>query len=563
MRIYSTPHKDWPSASLVNIPTFFFLWGGCIILFMCFLPLAKLPVSLRDFWFSKWAMIYGFAMVTAIFSLGLTQFRMPKIPKISLLLGLGVICWYGVSCGIHGISLIGVSGLDRLTFLVLSLLFFHLFQANIISIKQALVIITLSSLPYLVVCIPYIMGTLTSIHDYQNLAIGFGNINMSAEYVGVIFIFQMALLPFLSHKWAIRCLEAMIALSTVYCYLAQCRSIYMVFILSFFLLYLFGYLKKYPIYKRALIIVVASVVCSEICVILWGYLGGGTPDLIKRDVYEKDVSARYSLIMATLSLIRDHPWGVGPGQFEFSLLPYYANLYPRFNESLTAYSPHNEFLRWLAEDGIPYVLLLIGLVGTLIYHQWTLFKNLLKTSPLLPLFLGFLLIQCLFQFPFQNGIPFFVSTLVLGFALAEIYKNSYVIVPQTGYLKLAHTAVITVTLFMGGSIVFSEFLTYHYPFSSAKNQLAYTFHPGNWYSAIYKAHADFGQKNYALAKETLVKELKQRANNFVALSYLAQIHQAEGDIAQACTLLKKVDSFFNHASRHHDFIQTHCQNNGN
>jgi hypothetical protein len=42
-------------------------------------------------------------------------------------------------------------------------------------------------------------------------------------------------------------------------------------------------------------------------------------------------------------------------------MPYLYKMMPEFNEQIIPHSPHNEYLRLIAEEGIPYLLMVTAL----------------------------------------------------------------------------------------------------------------------------------------------------------------------------------------------------------
>ena len=62
---------------------------------------------------------------------------------------------------------------------------------------------------------------------------------------------------------------------------------------------------------------------------------------------------RLALWSDSLRLVRDHPLGVGAGDFEHAFVPYQARGRLEPQETVVFRSPHNEYLRFLAEDGAP------------------------------------------------------------------------------------------------------------------------------------------------------------------------------------------------------------------
>jgi hypothetical protein len=139
----------------------------------------------------------------------------------------------------------------------------------------------------------------------------------------------------------------------------------------------------------------------------------------------KAASARWRLAVwaDTLDLVRDRPLGVGAGNFEHAFTPYALAGRSRPGEVLVFRSPHNDYLRLVAEEGVPAAILLLGLLLLLLRE--------LNRSPtmggwgsnvgaLLASCGAFLAVEAFFQFPFELAFPSFLAAVLLGLALAAV-----------------------------------------------------------------------------------------------------------------------------------------------
>jgi O-antigen ligase len=554
-----------PSLKTSNFfPPFFqyrnicFHWSVFVLVILCLLPIARYPVFLQDFWFSKWAIVYG-AMITAC----LTAFATPRIylPKLSWSLSgifFSIFVWFFISCFLNHISPLGIPLLDRLGFVILTLLFFNLFFQKIIQIKTVLWFLSFSSVLYLVISLKEVVFCLLFHGSHNLLSTTFGNVNMGAEFVAGALIGQLALLTWPHDKKQSWALKAIIFASSLYCYLSLSRSIYLIFIVCFITFFCLGLLKKYPpLYHGFFLILLASLTC-EFWHFLGDYLSQKPLNYVDALGKSSSTSARSLLLQATLSLIQDHPLGVGPGQFEFALIPYFTQLYPTYHENLIARSPHNEFLRFLAEDGLPYILLCLSFLVLLLKQHWRRIKDLVLKNALISGYGVFLGIQSLFQFPFQNSFPFFITTIVMGYFLAEIYASDVLCLTKTHPMKILKNSTLLLFILLANVILISEYLSFNYPASPFLNQIAYRLNPGNWVSALNIAYTEIDLGNNAAANKILEEELSQRPYNFFALSLYAYHKFDQKDKATACTILQKIDRFFNNQSQHHEFIRQHC-----
>ena len=121
----------------------------------------------------------------------------------------------------------------------------------------------------------------------------------------------------------------------------------------------------------------------------------------------------------TLRLVRDRPLGVGAGNFEQAFIPYALGGGTRPDEALVFRSPHNEYLRVLAEEGLVtsalLAALLLGLARAL-SRSPTVASWRSPPGRLLASALVFLAIEAFFQFPFEMAFPSLTAAVALGLA---------------------------------------------------------------------------------------------------------------------------------------------------
>jgi O-antigen ligase len=129
----------------------------------------------------------------------------------------------------------------------------------------------------------------------------------------------------------------------------------------------------------------------------------------------------------TLAMIKDHPMGVGPGNFEFGYLPY-ANAVTEdyeFTEDVLPRSPHNAYLELIVEAGIPAALTIFSV---LIFLLIRLFKKpvSLERNFYISIF-SFFIIDAFFAFPLETAYPFYFAAvflaLIVHFIFFENNKN--------------------------------------------------------------------------------------------------------------------------------------------
>lgn len=121
---------------------------------------------------------------------------------------------------------------------------------------------------------------------------------------------------------------------------------------------------------------------------------------------EKSTSTWYraKLYLKTLSIIANTPWGLGPGGFEFGSLPELASADIRAGTEFLYPTHHNEFLRFLVEDGWLWSILFFGFLLSILFKKPMDDRN----NNLEAAFGLALLPELLFQFPLLNAVSFFL-----------------------------------------------------------------------------------------------------------------------------------------------------------
>jgi hypothetical protein len=114
------------------------------------------------------------------------------------------------------------------------------------------------------------------------------------------------------------------------------------------------------------------------------------------------LSGRETLWQAAGAMILERPMGWGVDQFEFASRPY-----GFISETVLAKSPHNEFLRFAVEDGIPFAMLILYLGRFLSIGYLAVFGA-----------------EFLFQFPLLLPLPFAVTALAIGDGMRRVYAHS-------------------------------------------------------------------------------------------------------------------------------------------
>lgn len=526
-----------------------FLMGSLLVCF-CLIPFIKLPIFAADYWFSKWVVVYAATFIFAIIiCFNRTIVFLPKVTP-SILVGLSLLVLLTIFNHLNNaVPFLSPAFWDRLAFALLSLSFFNIFKQNKSFICIFLGTLFIANALFIITCLPDFckfinLGSTDRTLLHQN----FGNINMSAEFVGICLILLISGRGYFPRLgWLI---DTLTYFSIIYCYYASSRSIAVALGFSLIVLICFKIVSLRKVAKY-LIVSILILVCMELLSQYSLFMKGNTLNV--NYIKSNSTLCRWQIIESTLQMIRDHPLGVGPGNYLFSFIPYLHNTMPFFNEARIVQTPHNEYLRIIAEDGIPFTLILLGMGFIYLLNNKQSLKSLVLHHPTIIGFFSFLAVQAAFQFPLVNGFPFLITACFVGYTLSVLHTNQVVNVSTHKWLL---SISIVGSLLLGGII--SESASFLYFYSSPINKIAYKLNGNNWQAAVHAAEADMVEGNLSGAHQLIDQELKIHPHNYIALSVKAHLYAEEGNIEDSCLLLKKIDDYFMNKSSHYAYILQNC-----
>ena len=168
-----------------------------------------------------------------------------------------------------------------------------------------------------------------------------------------------------------------------------------------------GLWTLYCLYKKNLNLKEAGLLAGALAVY---HLSFFAPALIYAAGAAKgeSFSQRLHLYQSTLRLIRDHPFGVGVGQFFNEIIPYLINSDFRPLEYVYFDQPHSEILKWATQFGW------IGFVLPALVFFYLVTEIIRKENFFLASSFLVLVPQICFQFPFENP----ASLMYLAFLFA-------------------------------------------------------------------------------------------------------------------------------------------------
>lgn len=325
----------------------------------------------------------------------------------------------------------------------------------------------------------------------------FWNINMLSQALALSIPFLLIFRKSSSHKiaWGF---DLLISLSIITIFLTGCRSSLLALVAFFALQTIMPFVISR---KRTLLILILAVI-------------GFSPLYIhKRNTLApfgegKQGSAQYRLEVwkKTIEMSFDFPSGIGVNNFEFGFLPYKRESKIQNITWEVDKSPHNEFVRFLAEEGwIAFVFLLAGSVFLIVAISRSIFAG---TMSFQQRFIVIALPEFIFQFPTEMFFPVFLFCIVLALEFAP-RSQSVLFKP---FFKTSLVAV--------SALVLSLFVVRNIQIVPPKYSVQFcSLFPDNWKMCgeYFKSHFDEGDLDGASA--TIQPVVRRQPFNFIALNF--------------------------------------------
>lgn len=344
----------------------------------------------------------------------------------------------------------------------------------------------------------------------------FGNPNMIAQYLG------LSMLLFLSGRGKSTGIP-MAALSMATVYQLGCRSILLACALSLPLL----------LNKKQLLFTLA----------LFGlFLAGYQKAPEKGDVVAKTIkennqelksqNIRLALWETTLKLYRDKPLGIGVGNFEFSLTPHQIGSKLPNEEQIVYSNPHNEFLRYLVEDGPLYLIVII----VIILMRLPFIR---RTELGYIVFMG---VESFLQFPLMNAGGLFLMALFF----ARIFREKHPITVNKRW-----PLVILVAFMLFGPFsrnVYSNYIFANFRTDAKKLELACDINKGHWRACDLAAAAYMHKGRYFDAQRIIYDMINRQPHHYGAIRLMMNNEFRKNLIYQGCYFAWKYDRYFENSS---------------
>lgn len=538
-----------------NSPLKFISRGYLSLAFLAFgfliIPLIS-TASFYDFYtVPKWITLY---FVTLCFLTGTLLFykhiSFPKIPNLIQLLLFILLLSVLLSIGINFPGNYMEQILDWLCFVVLFLGAFSLGGDINRFIRLALIFNFIATA---IVCSYGIFQLLFSSFSLAGISSLFGYHNMTAEFLAVSIILQLfSFLEFKEKRLHIF-VTFLLSASLFYLIILSSRAAYIgTLIVAALIIYLYsGYVLKKTIPVLLLLgIFLVSFFVIRPMALKSSYVSDEFRYVktISRDIRE----IRWS---NTLCMIKNRPFGVGPGNYEFGYVPYDNCVAqdPESNETMVVRSPHNGYLEAAAEMG---VLSLILLIIILCWFFLQIIKQFKKSDnailvPLACSVLLYTIIDALFAFPMENAYPFYVASIFSGLGLSAISEAKKI---SINWLYFALFPILILSLLK----INSKYVEANFTNNYSRVAFACDTFPDNWRVCLNKAELEYKFQDLKKSEKTLNGVLKRSEFNFPAIKQLGLVYLSQGRIDEACRYLIKYDQLFNAHSSVHSQLESSC-----
>lgn len=496
---------------------------------------------------TKW--IFTLLSLNFIIFLFLTKSKIiifPQLPKTFFYVFGVMLAVILLNAYIHNVPLLFYDNMKRFVFWGAALYFFNLFciEKEQAFLKIEKVICFTSAIFLILALTQYIL------HPEKHPFLTFGNINLAAEFVGFSLVFQLgALVRLWDKEKNSSFLNITTALSFSYIYFVQCRSIYIATAAVIFAVFYFNK-NIWKSFVKLLILAISFIL------IIKGILYILHPQAVI--FIEKVFSLRWLLYLNTLKMIMENPLGVGIGQFEFASIPYIGNLAPDIRETTLFLTPHDEFLHWLAEDGIILSLLFFILGSVLVPFFWKDIKRIFSSTPEFIYFSLVLFVQSLFQFPLMAPLPYIMIAMMLGYFFSSAQKAhlNYTLTRSLKYILLSANFLA----FLVFALYFSaRYIGFNFPSNEPLNKLACTYGCREWLPCLNVAFSQTLKGNYDTADTYALRVLEWQPLNYQAIRSLGFSSLYQGNVRKACKLFKQYDDLFENESSLHGIMLKECQ----
>lgn len=500
---------------------------------------------------SKWVAFYLITLVALGSLFFRKEFCLPKLNSLNwaflaaLFMLIITVIYQRVPVGYEGLAL------DRLSFLGCIVFFYVSFA------KQELGWADLYTPALLAIFGLSIFGLAQAIASgasgtmpYFSISGTMGHTNIAAQWVAGLLCLVVPFIPLQEGKSQRVVAWFVVLLSLAYIFVARARSVWLFLaVASVFLIWRYrSSLKKEA--KKAFLLF--SGVVATLFVIFLSY--GGVEAFLR--VKSSMFVYRATLWKATLKMIFDNPLGYGPDQFVFWHLPYIRESIIISYQTL-ARSPHNEFLRYLVEDGVIVAALIAIALGTILFKFFRNAGVLFHEKTVILLLLLFFGLEGFFQFPWQTAPTVFLFSILIGYMLVKGFSSVAVSADKFRPVLLLFFLLLS---------FFSFKVSYSYFNEKSSDYQALTracdYFPANWTACFRKGSVEMNRSDWAMARSTFMRTIEIAPYNYLALRNLSAIVFQEGKtrdkMIEGCYYLWKHNFLFGKLSPIYEMQFKYC-----
>lgn len=369
------------------------------------------------------------------------------------------------------------------------------------------------------------------------ISFSFGNPNITAELVG-LGIVSCWTYPW-SSKWKSVIFRSMCLLGFFYCLLLNSRA---VLVGSVVAISVYEFLFSQRLFRR-IVVIITGLLLS------WMFIDPTSPAFswqphFKGSSVEPKVASikiREARWRNTAEIIRQKPFGIGPGNFEFGYMPYARAVVddPEIIDGLIIRSPHNGFLELASESGWSALFFLL-VMGVLWWkNSWRLANINLAAHGWTCAMAAFLMVDAVFAFPMELPHTFFAGVIIF---VAGLSGDS---IKCKRWLSDWFRFGLLILVFVFSALVVSaKIIESWYPWNSQLTRIGCHLNPNNWQLCLLAAENSFADGDGNLSGEILIDVLDHRPENFEALKVGANILLASGAPQEACPLMDKLEKTF-------------------
>ncbi|MGI4851639.1 MAG: O-antigen ligase family protein [Janthinobacterium lividum] len=512
----------------------------------------------------KWVFIYASAYICLIILCSKESFFIPRLNEFQNLILLLLILTIFLNFFRENFFLYSYSTLNRISFWIIFLYSINVFLY--FSHKDKLLnfisyILYIPIFLIITICFYFILIYFLDI-SYLNIPMiaegTFGNKNMLAEFLGFSLVIFLSVLEdknnILYHKKILKITSSILFL---YLYYLACRSIILAISCSIIFL-LFSKKIKIKTFLEIILYALFMWFLLQLPKITfinnlptassWSqnkhYLSSYNNNIVTANI-------RISYLKSTLAMIKENLWGVGSDGFDYAFIPY-KSLYLKIDPKEIEKSPHNEYLRFMAEDGI--IIFILGIILLSSFLCQLLKNKKCKNKIFFMCFLIFLAIQAFFQFPLEDPCPFILIAIILAYFFSSFDKN-FINFKVNSYILMI---ISILYLTFAASLTISSYYLKTFSQNPKKMKLAYQLDPNNWLPNVFYIESLYENKKYEESLFQSMKELKQRPYNFVALYFKGHSEYALGLKSQACLSFSIYNKIFKENNKHYLNFKKMC-----